>query len=504
MKKIFLIFLSLFFVLTSIFSAGMSPRVRQVPKIIQKQVFVTPKETLPELVKFLTNGIGDTAGKVKVFHDWICDNIAYDCDVFTEQGAGEQGYEAVLKKKKGVCIGYANVFNAMCYYAGIEQKTVTGWSKGFNYPGYLRKDSDHAWNIVKIGNKWQQIDITWDAGFVEGQSFIKHYTTQWYNLTPAQFIYSHLPDEDEWQLLPEKQVRSHAQFEKEPYVPGIFFGYGLSFGKEVPWYTNEISGASGFDFVSSKNGVSIMGSLRGENPETNLKLATWFENGGNTRRFIFDVPDKKIYTANFGARINGALNNPQYFSRTDFEQNVLPKANSLLTQKKITKGELDLFEKSYFLIKDNDRYYYAEDLFDNPRNAANTKILKLLERNTSRYENVLDFRVKASETYAGFGNGTKRFPQMYLAYQSSPKMKVDSPLQGKLRKGREYHFSLETNAFSYVAIVLSENDFIFFKKNQKTGVFELDFTVPENVTAINIFASKNNKEYAALLSYEAE
>ncbi len=93
---------------------------------------------------------------------------------------------------------------------------------------------------------------------------------------------------------------------------------------------------------------------------------------------------------------------------------------------------------------------------------------------------------------------------MYLAYQSSPKMKVDSPLQGKLRKGREYHFSLETNAFSYVAIVLSENDFIFFKKNQKTGVFELDFTVPENVTAINIFASKNNKEYAALLSYEAE
>ena len=98
MKKIFLIFLSLFFVLTSIFSAGMSPRVRQVPKIIQKQVFVTPKETLPELVKFLTNGIGDTAGKVKVFHDWICDNIAYDCDVFTEQGAGEQGYEAVLKK----------------------------------------------------------------------------------------------------------------------------------------------------------------------------------------------------------------------------------------------------------------------------------------------------------------------------------------------------------------------------------------------------------------------
>jgi len=486
------------------FAATMNSRVRQVPKDIQEQVFVSPKETLPELVKFLAGTSGDTASRVKILHDWICDNIAYDCDVFTEKGAGQQDYETVLKKKKAVCIGYANLMAAMCFYAKIEVDIISGWSKGFNYPGYLREQSDHAWNAVKINGKWNLIDVTWDAGYVERTTFIKHYTLQWYNLTPSQFIYSHLPDEDKWQLLPEKQVRSHKQFEKEPYIPGIFFEYGLSFGKNVPGYTNEISEATAFDFVSPNSNVNLMPEIYGINNSFDMSNAMWIENSGTNKRFIFDVPDKDLYKVRIGARTNGVTNNPDFFLRTDFEQNIMPKTKNLLAEKKITKNEAELFEKSYFLIEENNRYYFAEDLFDNARNSANKKILKLLERNTSRYENVLSFEVKASESYSGFGKTTARFPQMYRGYASATNIKLESPLKGVLKKGAEEHFSIKTSAYSKIVIVLGEGDFVFVPKDPKTGAFELDYKVPENVSELNFYASKDGKQFATIFSYKVE
>ena len=298
-------------------------------------------------------------------------------------------------------------------------------------------------------------------------------------------------------------MRSHKQFEQEPYLPGVFFEYGLSLGKDAPCYTNEISGATGFDIVSSKSNVVVMGSFYGGN-NPDLNYGSFFETSGKTRRFIFDVPDRKTYTTNFGARTNVVINNPTYFSRADFEQNVIPQARSLFDKKKITKNELDFFEKSYFLVEENNRYYYTEDLFDNPRNSANTKILKLLERNTTRFENVLSFDVKAADSYEGFGKGIKRFPKMYITYFLPSKMILESPLQGTLTKGSEVHFSLQTNGFSSLAIILPGDDFVFLKKNPKTGAFELDFTIPENLTKLDIYASKNNKNFETLLSYQID
>ena len=500
-KKSFLILISLF-LSSQIFAATMSSRVRQVPKQIQDGIFVNPKDNIVPLVKFLAGTSGDTSSRVKILHDWICDNIAYDCDVFTEEGAGAQGYETVLKKRKAVCVGYANLMAVMCQLANIESEIVYGWSKGFNYPGYLRPESDHAWNAVKIAGKWKLIDVTWDAGFVERRTFIKRYTTQWYNLKPEQFIYSHLPEEKEWQLLGEKQIRTSERFEKEPYIPGVFFEYGLSFGKDAPSYTNLIHGETGFDFSSSKNGVSLSAGIYGESDGADLSRASYFENAGRNKRFLFDVPDKKVYTVRVGARINGVTSNPYYFSRADFEQKVLAKAQELLAEKKITKNEADLFVKSYYLVAENDRYYYAEDLFDNGRNMANSKILKLLERNTSRYENVLSFEVRAADDYAGFGADGARFPQLYLGYQTAQNIKLVSPLQGTLQKGSEQHFAVSTSAYSKLAFVLGESDFVFLTKNPKTGAFELDYTVPGDIDVLHLFASKDGTQFASLISWD--
>ena len=66
LKKNFLVAISalLFFsVPHGLFSAAMNSRVRLVPKNIAERIFVTPEETLPELVAFLVSGSADVSSK---------------------------------------------------------------------------------------------------------------------------------------------------------------------------------------------------------------------------------------------------------------------------------------------------------------------------------------------------------------------------------------------------------------------------------------------------------
>ena len=482
----------------------MNSKVRQVPKNLQEQVFITPKETLPELVKFLVKTNAATSSYVQILHDWICDNIAYDCDVFTSKGVGDQDYETVLKKKKAICIGYCNLMAAMCNYAKIEVAIIHGWSKDLSYNGYLDQKGDHAWNAVKIGGKWKLIDVTWDAGYTDRGYFIKSYTLQWFNLSPAQFIYSHLPEEEKWQLLPEKQIRSKEQFEKEPFIPGLFFEYGLSFGKNVPKYTNEISGATSFDIITKGN-VVMLSKFYEANTSSDMNSALWVENKGNTKCFIFDVPDKKTYTALFSVKLKGRMLNSKYFSKTNFERKILPNMKNLLSTKKITQKEAELFENSYFLIDENNRYYYADDVFDSLRIQATSKILKLLGQDY--YETILKLNIKAAPDYEGFGKNVIRFPHVHPAYNDVSNITLISPLKGTLKRGSEEHFSIKTNSgSSFMIVTVEKEQYISTRipKNKKTGVYEIDFKISENVEKLELKISSDIGLFYTIIYYGLE
>lgn len=56
-----------------------------------------------------------------------------------------------LKKNKGACFTYAQLYQACCDLAKIRCEHVIGYADG----GY------HSWNRVKIGNKWKYVDVTW-------------------------------------------------------------------------------------------------------------------------------------------------------------------------------------------------------------------------------------------------------------------------------------------------------------------------------------------------------
>lgn len=84
----------------------------------------------------------DRYTKIKKIHNYIINKMSYDTT--------HHNYTAysALTEKKAVCQGYSLLFYKMATEAGIPCRIV--------------RSKSHAWNIVKIGDKWYHVDATWD------------------------------------------------------------------------------------------------------------------------------------------------------------------------------------------------------------------------------------------------------------------------------------------------------------------------------------------------------
>ena len=488
-------------VFSSIFAATMDNRVRSLSKTLTENLFDNPEEYIESVVKSLTANVSGTSAKVKILHDWICDNIAYDTDLyFTDDdeywNSAKQDYVTVIKKRRALCSGYSNVMTVMCRLAGIEAKGVSGWSKGFAYQGHLTEQTNHAWNVVNIGGRWQQIDVTWDAGYVEYKTFIKRYTTEWLYRTPEQFIYSHFPKDEQYQYLKEKKTPQ--EFEKEPYVPGKFFDYGFSFTDVKPDYSNEISEATRYEFKIAKTGIVTTGSLYEKSSGYN-KQSCWTDRIFNRVAVDFALPQAKTYRAMIMAFNQSEHKMPEFYGIDEFENSILPKAAQLVANKKITQRDYENLQDAYFKVEQNGRYYAQDIQFASARTASALKTLKLLEQNTQEYENILYFDLKPSQNYKEFV-AKNRYPQTYSSYIDVRNTLLLSPRQGALKKGETVNFLIDSKDFSSMALYINEK-LILLKKNQK-GIFELETEIPDT-QAVKVCGSKPNaKSYLVLWEYE--
>ncbi len=103
------------------------------------------------------------AQRVRAIHDWLVKNVNYDYDTANNiSGAtgGEAPFtaEGSLINKKAVCEGYSEGFLLLCWTAGIEARLIEGTGNG----------GAHEWNVVKVGGKWYQMDVTFDDPLVNG------------------------------------------------------------------------------------------------------------------------------------------------------------------------------------------------------------------------------------------------------------------------------------------------------------------------------------------------
>jgi len=238
----------------------MDSRVRNVGNALMENVFTDPQRYLPDVVTRLLSGVSDQFLRVKIINDWICDNIAYDVDTAFRGANRRQDYASVLINKRAVCAGYSNLFNEMCRLARIESIVITGFSKGFGYTGSIGSRTDHAWNAVKLSNKWYLLDVTWNAGYVDQRTFVKNYSTDYLFLDSRAFLYSHLPLENKYQFY--APVVTREQFMDEPLIRGAFFRYQLELRNELPRYNNLVQeGGFTLELISRNNNVQLTNVL---------------------------------------------------------------------------------------------------------------------------------------------------------------------------------------------------------------------------------------------------
>ena len=109
--------------------------------------------------------------KEKYVHDAILGLTSYD-----ENAEYNQSAYSALVTGSTVCAGYARAFQYIMTQLGIPTYYCTGYSGG-----------DHAWNIVKLGEGYYNVDLTWDDSDPVSYLF--------FNRTDSEFASTHTRSE---------------------------------------------------------------------------------------------------------------------------------------------------------------------------------------------------------------------------------------------------------------------------------------------------------------------
>jgi len=478
----------------------MDSRVRSVAAALMENVFIDPARYLPDVVSRLISGVSDPLQKAKNINDWICDNISYDTETYFRNANRRQDYISVLNSKLAVCAGYSALFNEMCRLASVECIVISGFSKGFGYTGRIGSSPDHAWNAVKVSNKWYLVDVTWNAGYLDYRSYIKSYSTDYLFLDSRSFLYSHLPLDNKYQFF--APVVTREQFVEEPYIAGVFFKYQLTIKDNILKYKNSVDdGGFILELISGNNTVQLSSAVR-TTGQRDITGAEWQEKSGSTTLFKFDVPDSRDYKGLVFARFTNERKVVSSIYADEYEYEILPKLDELLLNRRITEREKEYFINSYYKIQENGFYYFIEDQFDTARNNAVLKILPLVNIPLEWLEPVLNFDIKASGAYPGYsGNYSVRFPQAYRNFLEASNTRLVTPINGKLVKGTTETFTIVSRDYSGFFILTSGRRTNFTRGSNNT--FELVYEIPDNVSELIIFGVRSNSS-PGLLRYIVE
>lgn len=155
---------------------------------------------LEKLAYNITRGKETQDEKAQAIYLWITKNISYDRELRFNKKLQKEFYTSkenvilkVLQRQKALCGGFAFLFEQLCEQAGIEAKTIHGFTKlamTYNKP-------NHSWNVVRLDGKWFLLDITWSVS--NGNP--ENPEAYWYLTPPKDFIKSHYPEDINWTLL---------------------------------------------------------------------------------------------------------------------------------------------------------------------------------------------------------------------------------------------------------------------------------------------------------------
>ncbi len=162
--------------------------------------------SIEELADYLTKKAANDLEKVRSLYVWMTENIRYDTKLYFDEKATaakkaeKQKAATVLKTKRGVCEGYTNLFHELALAAHIPSEQVSGYTK--NHRGRIARTT-HAWNAVRIDEKWYLLDNTWGAGYIDSDTerFKRRFEEKYFMTEPSQFVLDHYPHDPLFQMM---------------------------------------------------------------------------------------------------------------------------------------------------------------------------------------------------------------------------------------------------------------------------------------------------------------
>ncbi len=252
-------------------------------------------QTVSDLAHHLATAFISEAEKVRAIYVWVAENIRYDLDAL-EPGNGlsmrqrseNQQSTNVLASRKGVCEGYANLFNDLCQAAGVEAEFVSGIIR--DHEGNI-PTIGHAWNIVRVDGEWFPVDNTWGAGEVDERQgkFVPVFNEKYFLADPVEFLHEHFPNDPLFQLLPDPiSIETfRIGFEDVPAQPageGVF----AHFQDSLAW------------FVTLDSAEKVMNSYerilrhQPENAYANTMMANHYNDIANDAMLGFQIVAEKV------------------------------------------------------------------------------------------------------------------------------------------------------------------------------------------------------------------
>ena len=233
--------------------------------------------------------------KARLAHDVVAVLISYDAASYWSGSLPPQDFASVIKSCKAVCEGYAAVYQRLCDSLKLPCKTIHGYARGVGTSLANETkvtESNHAWNRVQLEGDWYLVDCTWDAGHMEGKTARQSYNTDWLFLRPEHFIYSHLPQRQQDQLL--ATPLSPQDFAKLPDLRPKFFQVAKDFAP-LPAKTSQADGTLAMEFKET-DGFQLdftLRSLDSGHPASN-SLMVRRQPGGLTKA-EFSFPSAGLY-----------------------------------------------------------------------------------------------------------------------------------------------------------------------------------------------------------------
>lgn len=181
-----------------------------------------------QLAAYLTQHLRTEPEKLRAIYRWLADRIEYDVEAYLAGTYMSGGSADVLTQRKSVCEGFASLFEELAREAGLKVKSISGYAKGYGMAAGQRFDKpNHMWTAVQIDGVWLMIDATWGAGYVANGKYVKALSEAYFLVPPEQFVFSHFPAEESWQLQRTPRL-TQSEFEALPTVPSNLFGNAIS------------------------------------------------------------------------------------------------------------------------------------------------------------------------------------------------------------------------------------------------------------------------------------